>query len=446
MNAWSTDKKFEWIRVFLLTAAFFCVVAAYTVLREMRDVLFVSIVGCEYVQYVQILSMLLLIPALLVYAFLVDYFKKHQLLYIYSLLYAVGCLVILLCVGHPVMGLGNSQKSIMRLFGWWQYLFIEGYAPFVIGLFLAFVNSITPPQDTAKSYSTIIAGSKLGGMVVALFAWWFLKSSVSAGTYPVCMLFLLAAFMLLLVPVLIKILMSIVPESYMHGYEASYKLEEADQKAKMPWYESIVSGLTLMMRVPYAFGICALVFFWEVVSVVLNYNRLSLCVSWSQSVTGLSSMLFLQMFWIHVAGFFIALIGTRSLLSYCGERWSLVLVPVFTSILIVGYFVSSVPEVMVVCYVLVRAINYSLAISVREVLYIPTTKEVRFKTKSWVDAFGAKFARGTGSCYSLVMDLAHKPNENCLVFCLSILCVWMITAYQLGRRFEKVIKDNEVIG
>lgn len=445
MNGWSVEEKFEWIKLFLLTLSFFCIVAAYTVLREMRDVLFVSVVGCEYVQHVQIISILLLIPALLAYAYLVDHLKKHQLLYLYTSLYALGCLVISLCVAHPVIGLANSHKSIMRLFGWFQYLFIEGYAPFVIGLFLAYVNSITSPQDTARSYSTIIAGSKLGGMIVALLSWWFLKSALPNETYPICFLFGVAAVLLLMVPLLIKILMAMVPESHMRGYEASYTLEEKHAKSG-PWYESIVSGLTLMVRFPYALGICSLVFFWEIVSVVVNYNRLSLCVSWSQSINGLSSMLFLHMFWIHVAGFFIALIGTRGLLAYCGERWSLVLVPLFTSLFLVGYFVSEAPMIMVACYIMVRAINYSLAISVREVLYIPTTKEVRFKTKSWVDAFGAKFARGVGSGYSLIIGQAHKTHSSCMMFCLSILLTWMVTAYYLGQRYEKAIKNNEVIG
>jgi AAA family ATP:ADP antiporter len=248
-----------------------------------------------------------------------------------------------------------------------------------------------------------------------------------------------------MVPFLIKVLMTIVPEAYMRGYEASYTLEEKSSH-RSPWYESIISGLTLMMKVPYAFGICALVFFWEVISVVVNYNRLSLCVSWSQSYNNLSSMLFLHMFWIHVAGFFIALIGTRGLLAYCGERWSLVFVPLFTGIFLVGYFSADMPTIMIACYIMVRAVNYSLAISVREVLYIPTTKEVRFKTKSWVDAFGAKFARGVGSGYSLLMNQIQKNHNSSMVFCLGILFVWMVTAYHLGRRYEKAIKNNEVIG
>ncbi len=440
------DQK-ELVKVGLLTASFFCIVGAYTVLREMRDILFVSIVGCEYLQYVQILSMIFLIPSLLIYSALVDGFKKQQVLYIYSFLYACGSIVIGLCVIHPTIGLINTRLDAMRIFGWAQYLFIEGYAPFVISLFLAYLNSVTPPQSAAKSYSYVIAGSKLGGMVVALFSWWFLQSSLSHDIYLMSGLLFGAALLLLMVPLCISLLVKLVPESHLHGYEASYQIEQSSAHKKISWYASITSGLALMFRYPYVFGIFSLVFFWEVMSVILNYKRLGFCVGITTSVSSLSSLLFLQMFWIHVTGFLIALIGTRVLLALIGERWSILVVPLLTGIGISAYFLTRIPEMMFMAYIFIRALNFSLAIAVREVLFIPTTKEVRFKTKSWIDAFGTKFARGAGSCYTLLVDRSLATNNNpYLLFCLSVTSIWMITAYQLGKRYEQALKLNEVIG
>ena len=154
----------------------------------------------------------------------------------------------------------------------------------------------------------------------------------------------------------------------------------------------------------------------------------------------------MQTFWIHLAGFFIALIGTRIFLEYLGERRSLIMVRVITGILIVFYFLSSSVTGLVLCFILLRAFNFSLGISVREALYIPTTKVMRFKTKSWIDTFGAKCARGTGSVCSILAECTTHLSQIYLSLCLSIIGVWVLTAHFMGKKFEKVIKDNEVIG
>ncbi len=436
---------FEKVKIALLTASFFCIIACYTVLRELRDVIFIDTVGCSHLQHVQIASLFALVPALFLYALCVDRLKKHQLLYVYTLLYGIGGLFIAFYLGRPAGFVEWGTRSYV--FGWLQYIFIEGYVPFVISPFLAFVSSVITPTRAAQSYAVIIGGSKLGGMLTAALAWWFLRFLSWPGDTTLRFLLILASLFIFLVPVLIFWLNKSVPESFMRGYEAHSVLDKKNKRDGAPWYQDLFSGLRHMAKYPYILGIFGLVFSWEIISVVLSYHRLGMCVMVHKTVAGLSSELFLQIFWTHVLSFFITCIGATSLCAGAGQRLTMMAVPILTGFLAVGFFTSKVSTVIIGCYILMRALNYSLALSVREVLYIPTTTEMRFKSKSWIDVFGAKFARGSGSLYGIFAQSSGAcTGSSYLCFCLTIIGCWMMTAHFLGKRFEAAIKHQEVIG
>ena len=70
---------YERRKIILLSISLLCLVGCYTIIRELRDVLFVSMVGFHYIQYAQILSLLTLIPALFVYGYLADHVQKYRL-------------------------------------------------------------------------------------------------------------------------------------------------------------------------------------------------------------------------------------------------------------------------------------------------------------------------------------------------------------------------------
>jgi AAA family ATP:ADP antiporter len=98
--------------------------------------------------------------------------------------------------------------------------------------------------------------------------------------------------------------------------------------------------------------------------------------------------------------------------------------------------------------VIFTALNYAFLAPVRESLYLPTVKEIKFKSKSWIDAFGSKFAKTAGSMFNV---FASKMGASLLLpvysfFFAGIVCMWFGVAFLLGRRFEKAVTNNEVIG
>lgn len=440
----------ERMKVLLMTLAFFFVISGYSLAKELKDSIFVAMVGKEYQPWARQLSMLFLIPAILFYSKMVDSMRRYQLLYFYALVYGILGIIFAFLLGHSTIGLTNTVASPHRLFGWLFYLFIEGYNPFIVSLFWAFANSITDPDSAKSNYTVMVSGSKIGGMLSTGFAWWLLNRKLTDGTLAYSdvsnhqILLMLSSLLLLCVPVVVYFLMKHVPGRYLHGYEAAYKAEKSHKGTSTGMF----AGLRIIMRYPYITGIFCMVFFWEIINVVFQYQRLGVGQAASATASEFTGYLFKLAFSVHAIGFVMVFFGTRAVMNWLGERKSLILVPALIGVLLIYYLNVQSVNAVLVALILMRAVNYAFASPLRETLYIPTTKEMKFKSKSWIDAFGAKIAKSIGANYivftlwlgeSLVMT-SH------IIFFVVIMGLWLLAAHLLGRRFEQAVANNEVIG
>lgn len=448
-------------KVILLSICFFLVIGGYTLIKELKDSVFLSVVGKESLPLAKMLSMLVLIPMVVLYSKLVDWLRQSDLLCLYALIYSMGGLICVYFLGHPTIGLSNTDTSTTRLFGWFFYFFLEGYAPFVVSVLWAFVNSITAPEEIKNNYIIMTASSKLGGAVMAGMAWWILSTNANgmaifSDVAMYQLLLIVASFILLLVPVVIAYMMKRVPAKYMHGYEAAYRIEQkleaaekAAEKEKKPrgfkatFYE-MFAGLWLLLRYPYVLGIFGMIFFWEIVNVIFNYMRLCVGQAESHSITEFGAFLYQQACFTHIVGFVFVMLGTRTIVARLGERRSLIAVPLLIGTVIACYLAFQSKTAVALAYVIMRAINYAFAYPLRESLYIPATKAVKFKSKSWIDGFGAKLSKTAGSTYNYLMPLSILSVN--IVFFSIVIFAWVVMANALGRRFERAVKNNEVIG
>lgn len=443
--------KYERLKVILLSLTFLLVIGAYTVIYDLKNSIFMSVVGKEYVPWAKMLSMIVLIPAVVFYAFLVDRLRRHQLLYFYSTIYAIFGILCAYLIGHPTIGLPNTDSSPWRLFGWFFYFFVEGFAPFMVSVFWAFSNSITSPQEAKDNYGVLVAGSKIGGMLSAGLAWALLQITDGNGArffsdelnHQILLLFFSA--LVLSVSSIVYIFIKKIPSTYFHGYEAVYQFEKTKQvERERP---GLFSGLLMLIQRPYILGIFGMLFFYEVLNTILSYQRLSVAQLVSANVSDISAELYKQMFAMHFIGFFISIIGTRTLLRRLGEPLCLLLIPLSSGILLLYFWISYTPFSLLLAFVALKSVNYAFASPVRESLYIPTVKDVKFKSKSWVDAFGGKIARTVGSSINKITDWLGPIYFSLHggIFCF-IIGAWLLTAFLLGRRYAKAIEKNEVIG
>jgi len=443
----------ERLKLFLLTVAFFFVIAAYTIAKELKDSIFVAIVGQLYLPAAKLWTMVALVPAILLYAKLVDKMRRYHLLAFYSSAYALLGLVFAYFLGHPTIGIPNTDTNPYRIFGWVVYFFVEGYSPFVVSVFWAFANSINDPESAKKNYGLMVSGSKLGGMLSAGLAWMILanigpfKTLAVTDTSKHQLLLGISSALLAVVPFVIFYLQRTVSGRYLHGYEAAYKVEKQRSKEGES-STGVLAGFKMLVKYPYVFGIFCIILFYEMIHTVLSFQRVTIARQGAESVAQVSSFLFKIVFVTHFIGFFISLIGTRYLLKRFGEKLCLMFVPVSTVLAFLYFKISGTQIAFLGFYVAIRSINYAFSYPVRESLYIPTVKEIKFKSKSWIDAFGTKFAKFSGMFFNYI-TYGWSPGAFAQAqtgFFSLVMGVWFVAAYMLGLRFERAIFNNEVIG
>jgi ATP:ADP antiporter, AAA family len=442
----------ERMKLFFLSLLYFLVVGAYTVTRDLKSSIFLGTVGKEYIPWVKVISMLMLVPAIFFYSRLVDKIKRYQLLIFYSVLFGIANLIFAYYIGHPTIGLLNTDARPTRLFGWFFYFFVEGYSPFVVSVFWALANSVNSPAEAKKNYGYMVAGSKFGGMIAAALAWYIF--GLSAQLIKPCLthveahqlILVISSLFLALVPIATVLFMKKVPAHLMHGYEAAYKLET--QKKAVKTKPSMFAGLEMFIKYPYVLGIFGMVFFYEIVSTVLSYLRLGVAEAGAGSISDVSKVLFEIAFKAHFVGFVISLVGTQALLARLGTRICLMLIPVSMGATLFYIIFETSPEALRNALVVFTALNYAFLAPVRESLYLPTVKEIKFKSKSWIVAFGSKFAKTSGSMFNV---FASTMGEAFVLpvhsfFFAGIIGLWFGVTFLLGRRFEQAIAKNEVIG
>lgn len=449
----NTDYAHERAIFIFLSVAFFLVIGGYTVIKEIKDSVFISMVGRDWVPFAKPLAMLILIPPIMIYALLVDSLRRYQLIMVYSAIFGIGGLISAYFLGHPTIGLANTQASPDRLFGWFIYFFFEGYSPFVVSVFWAFANSVSNPESAKRNYPYMVSFSKLGGMLSAGLAWYLfdrnsscvLGSSADVYVHQVVLGF--SSLLLTLVPLVIYIMMRTIPGRYLHGYEAVYQLEKEKGKEKEQ-KTGIFEGLIMLLKYPYVFGIFCMVYFYEVIASVLSYLRLGVAQSGSMNMCQVSAALFSSIFVVHLVGFFMSFFGTSQLMQRLGERTCLMLVPLLSGALLLYMMIETTPFALLAAWVALKAVNYAFAWPVRESLYIPTVKAIKFKSKSFIDAFGSKFAKSSGSAFNIIISRlgpAFATPAHSFLFS-GIVALWFIVALLLGNRFDRAVASNEVIG
>lgn len=448
--------KTERVKLALLTLMFFFVIASYTLVKELKDSIFMTVVGRGYLPYATLISLFAMIPAVFLYSFFVDKMRRYQLLSLYSFIYGIVGLIFVYFIGHPTIGISNTVPNPWRLFGWLFYFFIEGYSPFIVGVFWAFANSVTTPNAAKKNYGLMVAGSKFGGLLVAYLAYRFLTPTVAleisdavkhqyiAGS---------AAVLLLIVPLVVFWLTKQVPAKYLHGYEAAYQLEKQQEKSKEQSSKiGIFDGFLLLVRQPYVLGIFGLIFFYEVSFAILNYQRKCLIGDCSAGTADLSREFFYQIFLVHLVGCLLSLIGTSALMRKLGERKCLMIIPIVSGLLFFYFIAVNTLNAVIVVFIGLRALNYGFSYPVRESLYIPTVKEIKFKSKSWIDSFGTKISKFIGALLNIfTFDVLSRFGGGAFLaingaFLTIIVLVWSATAFLLGKKYQKAIDNNEVIG
>lgn len=435
-------------KMLLLSLCFGCLIGAYSVLHSLKPTVFAAVVGLEHQPYTQWISISMVVPFMFVFSFMVNRYKQYQVLFYLCAFYSFMGFFFSYALSLPEIGLSNPHAHIGRLIGWAFYLYVDFYQIIILSTFWAFSNTISSPESAKRNYGFQVAFSKIPGGLAALAAGFAVRYGAAhqvAASTTIPVIILCAAAALLVAGLLGVMITRKVPQEYLHGYEAAY---QADAHHVTEEKVGFLEGLKMMVRHNYVLGIFVMVYCFELISAILDYQMHTLM--WQENARGLEGMstsMFSYTATFQAVGFLFAFFGTTSLLRYLDVKICLLLMPVVSAILIAWFVIS--PSLHTIFFVMVtlRAMHYSFDTPVREILYIPTVKAIRFKSKAWIDSFGRTFSRTSASAFNLsVRKLAASPVAAGSVLTMGIASLWVIIAIGMARKYTSTVNGNQVIG
>lgn len=432
---WGNLTVSEIKRFGLLAVSLMLTIGPYWMLRVVREAIFIDLVGVRWQPWGKIASVIFIIPLILIYSKLIDLFKKEKLFYVIYFTYVVLFLGIAFFTEFPdyIMWAGSTSPFFSwipgKLVGWLSYAIVESFGALAPALFWSFVASYTTTEAAKRGYGMILSVTQLGTISGTLF---IANFSQRLG---LTIIIVIAASFIATVPFVIRQFL---------------KLKHADtqkflrkNKPKTGFFE----GIRLLIKQPYLLGIFIITAGYEVTGTFLEFQMNILGHQRYPSKEAFAAFYGQYGFFVNLLTFLFALMGTSLFLRHFGLRICLLLFPIATGIIILNARIFPVLPVIVVSMVILKGLSYALNNPSKEILYIPTSRDAKFKAKGWIDVFGIRTLKASGSgINAFFRKLA--PAETIAYatpILLTFVSIWLVIAKLTGSKHHKLVKEGKIV-
>jgi ATP:ADP antiporter, AAA family len=440
---WGDLSREEYKKFGILAAAMMLVIGNYWMLRVTKDALFELFVGYRtYGPVIKMVSPLTMLFVILGYSKLVDLLRRSSLIYIMCAFYGLAFIALSFFIAHPDMVTVSQASALYPLvswipgqgIGWFAYMLLESYGSLLIGLFYAFIASVMTADLAKRGYGFLFIFIQLS-TVVGILVEMFIVKSVGFSV-----IYFIGGIVVLIAPFIIKLYISVFAQEIATMHNAHKPKEEKT---------GILEGARLIFTHPYVMGLFVVASFYEIVHYIIEYQMgitaLSVCSAQEfaifQGYHGLG---------INIVSFAFAFMGGTSIFMRKFDiKFCLIVFPLTIGcIVLAGYFsyVAGVSNaylmwILLGASVAIRGLHYALNKPTSEVLYIPTSKDVKFKAKSWVDMIGLRMTKSVGGWITWFTPLFLYGT----IASLGVIAVWVFVAAFVGNKFNQLTVEDKII-
>lgn len=425
------------VRKFIMLAANFCVIiGTYWTLRPIKDSIFNAIVGIDWQPRAKMLSLVVVIPLVILYSKLIDMFPRHRVFYVLLSLYGLAALGFAWFFMDPIMGLLNTAASPDRWIGWLWYVYVESFGSLIVALFWAITVDTTKPESASRGFPIIAMLGQFGNIIGPMFLkatlWGF---ETSAPIVAIC------GVLMLISMILMYIFMNTTPKELLTGYHTN----ESSHKEEEPGF---FEGLRLLATQGYLLGIFLIIFIYEAIVTVIDFHFKKTASMTYVTERELSEYLSNYATMTGVVATLCVIFGVNNIQHRLGMRASLFLLPLLVAAAVFGlWFYPDWLNMVFWIMVTAKAINYALNQPTLKQLYIPTSKDTKYKAQAWIEMFGGRSSKAFGSAINemrknlgLVMFLNFV-----LVTSGGLILFWLFVAAYVARVYNKAIKENRIV-
>ncbi|NIM90027.1 MAG: MFS transporter [Candidatus Aminicenantes bacterium] len=417
----------EEIIVFLLFLYFFLIMAPFYVIKPVRNAEYLEDVGSLGLPIAYLLTAVIM-------GFFIHFYSKlqvrvHRRILIISSLtfFIVTCLL--------------SREFFIKEYAWMPYAFwvwANIYVVVVVTQFWLLVNDFFNPREAKRLIGFFGSGGLLGGVLGGLL------TGLLARAIP---------DHLLLIPAGILILSGfVVNYIFIWQRKTSLPPDKADikekEKERKPAKVGFLDSFNTVRKDRFLIQLSAVVILTFMVATFVDYQSNTVVKSVLERKSDMAEFFGYFNAGLLVLPFFLQLLMTSNLIKRYGIRITLLLFPFILFLCTLGIAIWPGLLFAVVIKGSDKSLSFSLNQSVRELLYIPISPELKTKAKLFIDMFLNRFAKGIGALILLIFFFYPPPEfwirrvQIVSIISFVFIVAWIFFNLKVSKEYTDTIKQK----
>lgn len=419
-------RREEWPLALPMCAYFFLVITTFWVLKPIKKGLFIAFYerdgfqllswqmsGSQAELLAKVLNMGVAFAAVTVFTLLSRTLKRQQLTFVFSAFFAVAYVLYSLLLDAP------SSFVV-----WSFYLFGDLYSTLMVATFFVFLNDSVNSATAKRIYGLIGVGGVAGGAFGSTVVRSKIRDLATSEWMWVCLglgaLIALCAFLA------------------GRQVSAAPAKKEASAPAAADGNPALEGG-RLVLRSPYLLSIVAIVGLYEMVSTIMDFQFTSTVVHYLDGAEiGVQfSTVFAVTNWVAL---FVQLFLTSFVMTRFGVGVALLFLPLAALLGSGAFMVAPILWFGSMLNTADNGFSYSINQSAKEVLYVATTRDEKYKAKAFIDMFVQRFAKALAVGLSLLITTYFAGFESLRwlsLLTIVLLVLWILAVRYVGRVFAE---------
>lgn len=419
----------------LMFSYFFLVISSFWILKPIKKALFIEYydsIGFKLFEWemrasqaellAKVLNMFVAIIAVIAFTWLSRRFRRQQLTYIFSVFFLVCYAVYSFLLAAP------AAATV-----WTFYLFGDLFSTLMVATFFAFLNDSVSPDSAKRLYGLIGLGGVMGGVFgTSVVRVWIDQMSRQDWLWVCFGVTVLIAFIAMNAGRLVKS----EPEPAPVPKAQSIKQTQARNPA--------IEGAMLVFKSPYLLSITAIVGLYEIVSTLLDFQFTETIAHYldGEAIGRQFSTVFTITNWVSMlVQFFL----TSFIMTRFGLTTALMILPIAALTGSTAFLAVPVLWVGSLLNTVDNGFSYSINQSAKETLYVPTSKDEKYKAKAFIDMFVQRFAKALAVGVSLLVTSIFVQFNSIRwlsLFTMAIVVVWLFAVRYAGRKFNALTETK----
>jgi ATP:ADP antiporter, AAA family len=407
--------------IVLLTANLFVLLGAYYLLKTVRESLILAEGGAEVKAYSSGAQAVILLGVVPLYGWIATHLNRNRLLRWTTLFFALNLIVFYL--------IGRSGTRI----GVPYFIWVGIFNVFTVAQLWAFATDLFSEEQGKRLFPILGIGASAGAFAGA---WGAGKLIAPLGPYNILWI---SALMLCLCAFLTRMAGLVIT-----------KKGGAEERKKDLTPLNKDGGFQLILHDRYLMLIAILTILLNVVSLSGDFIFGKLLVDHTNEVIGTANSLmkarkaFIGEFyasyyeWTNVVSFGIQAFLVSRIFKKIGIRGSLFILPVISLATFSFILLSPILGVVRVFKIVENSTNYSLQNTARNALFLPTSREAKYKAKAAIETFCWRFGDVLQAGVIFLGTLLQFSVRSFAGVTLGITLAWLYVAFRLFQEHRRL--------